>query len=211
VIPPSSDKHGSKGLLLIISGPSGVGKGTVCRRLMEIKKNLELSVSTTTRPPRAGEVEGREYNFTAREQFQKLIDKGRFLEWAEVHGQYYGTRLDRVDQALNSGSDLILEIDTQGAEQVRAKIPDAVSIFLAPPSFPELEERIKGRGTEDRERIIGRLKVARKEMEAYCHYNYVVVNDRVDQAAELIAAIIDVEKCRVDRGAKPPGWGGGNR
>lgn len=198
----------SAGILLIISGPSGVGKGTVCRHLMADRKNIKLSVSTTTRAPRPGEVEGREYNFTSVSDFKDMIKQGLFLEWAEVHGDYYGTRLAAAEETINCGDDLILEIDVQGALQVRQKREDAVLIFLAPPSGKALEERLRGRGTESVERIKQRLLTAGREMEAYIHYDYVVVNDKVKNAAALVGAIIDAEKCRVSRGVHPPDWGG---
>jgi len=198
----------SAGILLIISGPSGVGKGTVCRYLMRDRKNIKLSVSTTTRKPRPGEVEGREYNFTSVSDFKEMIDQGSFLEWAEVHGDYYGTRLAAAEETVGRGEYLILEIDVQGALQVRQKRNDAVLIFLAPPSLKALEERLRGRGTESAERIKQRLITAGREMEAYHHYDYVVVNDKVEDAAALIGAIIDAEKCRVSRGVRPPIWGG---
>ena len=198
----------AEGILLIISGPSGVGKGTVCRHLMTIKEAVKLSVSTTTRSPRPGEKEGIEYNFTTPARFKEMISEGAFLEWAVVHGHYYGTTLSTVRNHLDRGEDLILEIDVQGASQVREKSPDSVSIFLAPPSLKALEKRITGRGTETAEKINRRLTTARREMDAYHFYNYVVVNDTVDHAAALIGAIIDAEKCKVSRGARPPGWGG---
>ncbi len=197
-----------EGILLIISGPSGVGKGTVCRYLLEIREALKLSISTTTRPPRPGEEEGKEYFFTTLPRFKEMIREGSFLEWAVVHDHYYGTRRDAVMDMLSSGQDLILEIDIQGAEQVREKVPEAVSIFLAPPSLQALEERIIGRGTEDSDRISRRLETARREMEAYNLYDYLVINDTVEKAACLIDSIIDAEKSRVSRGACPPGWGG---
>ncbi len=198
----------SEGILLIISGPSGVGKGTVCRYLLKIRDTVSLSVSTTTRPPRPAEQEGVEYNFTSLPSFKKLIDEGAFLEWAVVHGHYYGTGLEPVQTALARGEDLILEIDVQGAIQVMGKAPEAVSIFMAPPSLEALEERIKGRGTENTEKINSRLETARQEMKAYNLYDYIVVNDTVEHAAEKISSIIDAEKCKVSRGAQPPGWGG---
>lgn len=200
-----------EGILLIISGPSGVGKGTVCRYLLQVRKTLKLSVSTTTRPPRPDEKEGKEYFFTTPSRFKEMIKEESFLEWALVHDHFYGTRREAVKEMLASGQDLILEIDTQGAEQIRAKIPEAVSIFLAPPSRQALEERITGRGTEDPGRIRQRLETARREMKAYCYYDYLVVNDRVKKAADRINSIIDAEKCKVKRGARPPGLGGESR
>ncbi len=198
----------SEGILLIISGPSGVGKGTVCRYLISMREDLKLSVSTTTRAPRPTEREGMEYYFTTLPGFKEMIEQGSFLEWAVVHGDYYGTGLKEAQNSLASGEDLILEIDVQGAVQVMEKLPEAISIFLAPPSLEALEERILGRGTESTENINGRLATARQEMDSYYLYDYIVVNDQVDNAAELISAIIDAEKCRVSRGARPPGWGG---
>ncbi len=198
----------AEGILLIISGPSGVGKGTVCRHLMSIKDTVKLSVSTTTRSPRTGEEEGREYNFTTLSRFKEMINEGAFLEWAVVHGHYYGTSLSTVQSHLAGGEVLILEIDVQGAAQIRKKSPDSVFVFLAPPSLEALENRITGRGTESPEKINRRLITARREMNSYHLYDYIVVNDTVEQAAALIGAIIDAEKCKVSRGARPPGWGG---
>jgi len=200
----------AEGILLILSGPSGVGKGTVCRYLLTIKEALKLSVSTTTRPPRTGEVEGKEYNFTTTAHFKDMIKQDSFLEWAIVHDYYYGTRREKVRELLLTGQDLILEIDVQGAKQIKEKVSDAVSIFLAPPSREILEQRIIGRGTEDSERIRQRLETARREMDAYYLYDYLVINDTVEAAAGLISSIIDAEKSKVSRGARPPGWGGEN-
>ncbi len=201
----------AEGILLIISGPSGVGKGTVCRYLLTIRDALKLSTSTTTRPPRPGEEDGEEYNFTTISNFKEMIDDGSFLEWAVVHDHYYGTRHEDVKELLACGKDLILEIDIQGADQVKKKIPEAVSIFLSPPSMAALEQRITGRGTEDPARINLRLEVAHREMEAYHLYDYLVVNETVEDAAELISAIIDAERCKVSRGARPPNFGGENK
>jgi guanylate kinase len=197
-----------EGLLLVISGPSGVGKGTVNRHLLTLKPFLRMSVSMTTRPARPGEIEGEDYCFTATARFRRLIAQGAFLEWAEVHGRLYGTLRITVEECLARGRDLLLEIDPQGAEQVRRRIPASVSIFLAPPSMEALEERIRKRATEDAGAIRRRLAVARREMEMYHTYDYLVVNDAVEKAAAAISAIIDAEKCKVGRGARPPGWGG---
>lgn len=198
----------AQGLLLILSGPSGVGKGTVCRRLLGLKSRLKLSVSMTTRPPRPGEVDGSDYHFTCPERFQRMIDGAEFLEWAVVHGHHYGTPRNEVACALDGGVDLLLEIDIQGARQVRRAMPGAVSIFLAPPSEKALRERIAGRGTEDPERIRLRLETARLEMSEFSYYDYLVINETVEEAASQLSAIIDAEKCRVGRGARPPLWGG---
>lgn len=198
----------TEGLLLIISGPSGAGKGTVIRYLMSTRGALNLSVSTTTRSPRSGEEEGVEYNFITGERFKDMISSGAFLEWAVVHGQYYGTLLSTVRRVLAEGEDLILEIDVQGAEQVKKKSPGTVLIFLVPPSLEALEERIKGRATENARQIRQRLITAREEMQSYKLYDYIVVNDQVKDAAALISSIIDAEKCKVSRGISPPSWGG---
>lgn len=194
----------TKGLLVILSGPSGVGKGTVCRALITKMPQLKLSVSATTRMPRPGETEGREYYFLTDESFERMQAEGAFLEWANVHGHRYGTMKSKVAEMLMAGFDLLLEIDIQGAEQVCRQCPDAVSVFMAPPSMEVLKRRITGRGTEDAERIRLRLEAACREMEAYHTYDYVVVNNKVEVAAALLAAIIKAEKCRVSRGVRPP-------
>ncbi|HHX86546.1 MAG TPA: guanylate kinase [Firmicutes bacterium] len=195
-----------QGLLVVLSGPSGVGKGTVCRQLLNICPEITLSVSMTTRPPRIGEREGVDYHFTSVKHFQSLVRDGAFLEWAQVYGHYYGTLTREVLQTLSGGTSLLLEIDIQGARQVRRKIDSAVYIFLAPPSREILKERIDGRGTEDAAAISRRLAESCQEMEAYREYDYLVVNDQVERAADCLAAIITAEGCKVSRGAKPLGW-----
>jgi guanylate kinase len=189
----------TQGILVVISGPSGVGKGTVCAALRQAAPELVYSVSATTRAPRAGETEGVNYFFKTREQFQQLIDNEEMLEWAEYVGNYYGTPRRFVEEALASGKDVILEIEVQGALKVKQKFPEGVFIFLMPPSLSELQKRLVTRGTDSEELIASRLSVARDEIKLLEHYNYAVVNDRVECACEKIKAIIMAEHCRRER------------
>lgn len=187
-----------KGLLIILSGPSGVGKGTVRLELMKDKSlNLFYSISMTTRQRREGEVDGREYYFVTREQFEKNIEQGNLLEYAEFVGNYYGTPLDKVEQMRREGKNVLLEIEVSGTMKVLAKCKDAISIFLMPPSIHELEERIRGRKTETEEVIEERLAKARSELTMSHLYSHVVLNDSVSRAAGEIASIIkEAEKAR---------------
>lgn len=180
-----------KGLLIILSGPSGVGKGTV-RKFFENDPRLNLAYSTsmTTRKPRSGEVDGREYFFSSREDFEKAIKNGELLEYAEFVGNYYGTPLHEVERLRNEGKNVILEIEVQGATQVQEKCPDAVSIFIIPPSMEELESRIRGRKSEAEEIVQQRLAKATQEMKMIPQYKYIVCNDDPKLAAELITTII---------------------
>ncbi len=196
------------GLLFVLSGPSGVGKGTICERLCIYRPSLEISLSLTTRSPRPGERHGRDYYFTTPERFKKLVSEGAFLEWAQVYSHFYGTLKGEAEESLARGKDLLLEIDIQGALQVKRRIAGAVLIFLAPPSAEALCARITGRATEDEVRARERLEAARHELAAYRHYDYLVVNDCVEEAAVQVNAIIEAEKCKISRGARPPGWGG---
>ena len=180
-----------RGVLVILSGPSGVGKGTVRKRLMEIKGlNLFYSISLTTRSIRPGEVDGRDYYFVDRPTFEQNIESGNLLEYAEFVGNYYGTPKDKVEAMLESGKNVLLEIEVNGTMTVLSKVPDAVSIYLIPPSFEALESRIRGRSTEPEEIIQARLAKARKEMIFQDQYKHVVVNDDVETAALTIAKII---------------------
>lgn len=188
-----------QGLLIVISGPSGAGKGTICRALLEFNPNVELSVSVTTRAPRPGEKEGVNYFFRTIDEFKKMIDDGEFLEYAEVYGNYYGTPKSYVRDRLMAGRDVILEIDIQGALKIKDKFDDAVFIFILPPSMEELKQRIIKRGTESAEEVLKRFNSAYKELNFITRYNYVVINDTVDAAARKIDAIITAEKCRVER------------
>jgi len=187
-----------RALLLVVSAPSGAGKTTLCRFLIE-RLGFRFSVSHTTRPPRPGEVEGRDYYFVSREEFEDMISRGEFLEWAEVHGHLYGTSRAEVEGALARGEDLLLDIDVQGAASLRRTLPEAVFVFIAPPSLAELERRLRARGTESEEALRRRLSRAREEMTFAPWFDYVVVNDRVERAFEDLAAIVRAERCRPHR------------
>jgi guanylate kinase len=178
------------GLLIVISGPSSVGKDTIIRRLLELDHNLVYSVSGTTRKPRPGEVPDQNYTFLTRPQFEELVRQGAFLEHATYNGKLYGTFRDRVERARKEGRDIVLKIDVQGAEQVRARVPDGVFIFLAPPSIDELVKRQVKRNTESAEDMESRRLIAIGEMEYASRYDHVVVNDDVERAANEILAII---------------------
>lgn len=189
-----------RGLLIVLSGPSGVGKGTVRKELFsQPNTNYEYSISTTTRAPREGEVDGADYFFKSREEFEQLIAEGKLLEYAEYVGNYYGTPLDYVNETLDAGRDVFLEIEVQGAAQVREKVKDGLFIFLAPPSLSELEQRLVGRGTESDEVIASRIQTARLELEMMNLYDYVVENDEVQLACDRINAIVTAEHCRRER------------
>ena len=180
-----------KGLLIIISGPSGVGKGTVRKYFMnDDSLRLAYSISMTTRQPREGERDKVDYIFTTREKFEEAIAKGELLEWAEFVGNYYGTPLSQVEKLRNEGKNVLLEIEVQGADQVRAKCPDALSIFIIPPSMEKLEKRIRGRRSEPEEIVQQRLAKAENEMKMVCNYKYIVCNEDPQLAAELISSII---------------------
>ena len=187
-----------KGLLVVVSGPSGAGKGTICQALLE-KTTLAYSVSATTRKPRAGEVDGESYYFLSVEAFEKMIEKDELLEWAKVYDNYYGTPLKKVEEKLAAGEDILLEIDTQGAMKVREKFPEGVYIFILPPSLTELERRIRGRDTETEDVLQKRLAAAIDEIEAGKCYKYVVTNDEVDGAVDSVCAILAAERRLVAR------------
>ncbi|MEK3794054.1 guanylate kinase [Paenibacillus sp. FSL R7-0204] len=187
----------SKGLLIILSGPSGVGKGTVCTALRPKMPELVYSVSATTRLPRAGEENGVNYFFKSREQFDDMIEGDMLLEYAEYVGNYYGTPRDFVEKTLESGRDIILEIEVQGALKVKEKFPEGIFVFLLPPSMDELKDRIRGRGTEHPDVISHRMSVAEDEIGLIRHYDYAVVNDEIDLACKRIESIIIAEHCKV--------------
>ena len=188
-----------RGLLIVLSGPSGVGKGTVRKALFEKDDNqFEYSISMTTRQMRQGEVEGVDYFFRSKEEFEQLISERKMLEYAEYVGNYYGTPLDYVNQTLDEGKDVFLEIEVQGAMKVKEKMPDGVFIFLTPPDFSELKARIVNRGTDALSVIEKRMSKAKEEIEMMRHYDYAVVNDEVELAVQRIKKIIESEHYRVD-------------
>lgn len=180
--------------LIIFSAPSGTGKGTVIRRIMELTDHVKVSVSATTRSPREGEQDGVDYHFISRETFEEMIERGEFLEYAEYSGNYYGTPLAPLEEQTDAGNFVILEIEVQGFLQVKEKIPEALAVFLKPPSLKELEQRLRGRGTDSEESIRRRLKTARKELPMAERYDCVVVNDEVDRAAGEIIEIIRTKR-----------------
>jgi len=192
----------SQGKLFIISAPSGAGKSTLLKELFVSLPGLAFSVSHATRAPRAGEVDGRDYHFVDRPSFEKMRDQGAFLEWAEVHGNLYGTSARGIEAQQAAGLDVFLDIDVQGARQLRElAYPGAVFLFIAPPSWEELEKRLSGRGTDSEETVRLRLNNARREMEAAGHYDYLIVNDRLEEAVDTMRAVVIAERCRSRRRA----------
>jgi len=187
------------GLLVVISGPSGSGKGTICKRLIEVMDNIKVSVSATTRKPRVGEVEGINYFFIDEEKFIQKINNDEFLEYASVYGNYYGTPKKEVLNELENGKDIILEIDIQGALNVKKNYPKGVFIFILPPSIKELKNRIEGRGTDSNEVILRRMECVYEELNYAFQYDYVVLNDEVEAAVEKIKGIISAEKNKAIR------------
>ena len=193
-------KEQRNGLLLVVSGPAGVGKGTLDKALMERNNRIKMSVSATTRAPRPGEVEGVHYFFTTEEEFKAMVDRGEFLEYMHVFGSnYYGTPRSFVEQHLANGYDVILEIDVQGAMKVKQAFPDAVLIFITAPSMSEIKSRLIGRGTESMEQVEKRFATAFEEVKMIPRYDYVIVNDVVDKAVHHMEAILEAERCRVSR------------
>jgi guanylate kinase len=191
-----------EGLLVVVSGPSGVGKSTVVRKLLKLDKNLKLSTSATTRPPRPGETHGEHYYFITQAEFDKKVKKNDFLEWAKVHGYYYGTLHSVIREDLSKGKTTVCEVDVQGAASIKETVEEgklqaaAVFVFLIPPSVDILAFRLKKRKTEDEEVVNYRLRAAIAELQVMEKYDYIVVNDKVESAAEKIKAIINVEKER---------------
>ncbi len=189
----------SPGLLIVISGPSGVGKNTVIDNLFNRKPDLRYSVSATTRAPRPNEIDGQHYFFLTETEFQNQIDAGDFLEWARVYGHYYGTPKQYVEQLLASGHDVILDIEVQGAVQIKRSLPEAVLIFLAPPSLTELKKRLTGRNTEQEMELSKRLQYIETEFQSTPQYDYLILNQEICLTCEQIECIIQAEKCRVNR------------
>lgn len=189
-------KKKTRGQLIVLSGPSGVGKSTVIAELLGERKDIYFSVSFTTRSPRVGEADGVNYNFVSREEFERMIAADELLEYAQYVGNYYGTSLKVIQDKLAAGVDVLLDIDVQGAAKVRSKCPEAVLIFIIPPSFEELSRRLHGRATDNEDVIAGRLQKAREEYQQIPNYDYLVVNDKVSTAAEEIISILTAEDCR---------------
>lgn len=188
-----------KGLLVVLSGPSGVGKGTLCRALLRACPELKYSVSATTRKPRPGEKEGEDYYFLSGEEFRRLLAQGAFLEWASVYGNLYGTPREKVEAEIAAGHNVLLEIDPQGARQVRALFPEGVFIFIIPPSEEVLRDRMQKRGSEKGEELEARFQAAKEELKLASNYDYVVVNDDFNLALEKLKAILATERSRRKR------------
>jgi len=192
-------RAGHRPFVVVISGPSGVGKSSFVQQLLAADLNLEYSVSATTRIRRPHETDGRDYLFLTREEFRRRIEAGEFVEWAEVHGEQYGTLRSEIERRLAKGRNVLLDIDVQGGMAVRKVYQDGVFIFVLPPSLASLEERLRGRGTDPDERIRVRLENARREIELGKAYDYAVVNDDLDLALNRVVAIITAEECRIRR------------
>ena len=190
----------SKGLLIVVSGPSGAGKDTICSKVVENMKDTKISVSMTSREPRGKEVDGVDYYFITKEEFEVRIKNNEFLEYAIVHNnKYYGTPKGKIEEDLNKGINVILVIDIQGALKIKELVKEALFIFIMPPTMEELKDRLIKRQTESKKKILERFKTAYNEINEYTKYNYVVVNDKIDKAVEKVKSIIIAEKCRVDR------------
>ncbi|MDH3974224.1 MAG: guanylate kinase [Deltaproteobacteria bacterium] len=192
-----------KGILFVISAPSGAGKTTLCRELMNTFPDLKFSISYTTRDKRKGEVDGKDYHFTPEESFRKMISEGAFAEWAEVHGKLYGTKTEDIKKATREGNDIILDIDWQGARQIREKMGEGVYIFILPPGIEELEKRLRERGKDSEEIIRKRVRNAGEEMSHSSWYDYNITNDDLPLAANALKSIIVAERCRTSLYSRP--------
>lgn len=186
-----------KGLLFVLSGPSGVGKGTLREKLFQQIDDLDYSVSVTTRKPRENEQEGKDYFFVDEKTFKQYINENKFAEWARVHGDYKGTLLSTIYEKINQGKDLLLEIDVQGALNLKKKFPEGILIFIAPPSWENLEHRLRDRNTEDEKELKKRLKDARYELKQIKHYDYLIVNHHLEKALDELKAVIVGERCKM--------------
>lgn len=197
--PAQIENPTARGTLFVVSSPSGGGKGTLIRRVLEVVDNLSYSVSYTTRGPRPGEVNGREYFFVDHAQFEEMVANGEFLEWACVHGNYYGTSKRQIAEKTAAGIDMILEVDVQGAASVRQLLMDSVSVFILPPSYEVLKQRLCDRGTDSPENLDLRMRNAPEELKQYSSFDYVIINDEVERAVGQLAAIIYAERARCAR------------
>jgi guanylate kinase len=195
----ATETNEGRGILFVVSSPSGGGKGTLIQRVLKRVPNLSYSVSFTTRAPRNGEVDGREYFFVTPEKFEEMVAADEFLEWAHVHGKRYGTARRQVVREISQGRDIILEVDVQGAASVRTLIADSVSIFILPPSFEVLRQRLEARGTDSPEELDLRLRNAPTELKDYSAFQYVIINEDADRAAEQMTAIVQAERARLSR------------
>lgn len=187
------------GNLFIVTAPSGAGKTSLVRALLAADANVQLSISYTTRPMRPGEVDGRDYHFVSREQFQQMLGQGEFLESAEVYGNYYGTSQTWINQVMQSGKDILLEIDWQGAAQVRRIFPAAIGVFILPPSLPALQQRLQGRGQDSAETIARRMQAAREDISHVGEFDYAIINDEFDLAVDDLRAVFRAERLKIDR------------
>ena len=193
-------KENEQGILIVVSGPSGCGKSTLDQKLIESRNDTVMSISDTTRSPRGEEKNGVDYNFISTNEFEQKIKDNKYLEYAIVHSnKYYGTPIEHIDELLSKGKNIILEIDIEGARKVNEKRPDAVFIFIMPPSMEILKKRLIGRKTETKEQVVERFKTAYKEINEVSKYNYVIVNDDIEESLLKMNSIIECEKCRVDR------------
>jgi guanylate kinase len=197
--PTTSETKGGRGMLIVVSSPSGGGKGTLIDRVLQTMEGVSYSVSYTTRPPRPKEKDGREYFFVSTAAFEEMVERGEFLEWANVYGHLYGTNRHQVEREREAGRDIVLEIDVQGAESIRRLVADAVTIFILPPSFEMLRSRLIARGTDSAEDLQRRLRGAPAEVEQYRNFQYVILNDDINRASAQLASVIYAERAKRER------------